>query len=264
MTYLTTEASTQDGSPIDLYKFSRGLSTWLYTSAADEYTYLNELYLPESIERTSVNQKGDINKDSLSITLPRNNALAVTFLGTPLREITSINLLRGHTFDGDFISYWSGRVTATEAGGANVVLTCESLANAMRRHGIRARYQRGCRHALYDRGCFVDSSLFSTAGTVTNVNGRVITVTEAASQIDSYFSGGFVTYANGETEYITEHVGNLITVKQPPEPSITTITLYAGCDRSRSICETKFNNLPNFGGFPWIPTKNPFGGSSII
>jgi len=42
------------------------------------------------------------------------------------------------------------------------------------------------------------------------------------------------------------------------------VKIYPGCDRVRATCESKFDNLDNFGGFPWIPTKNPFGGSSIV
>jgi hypothetical protein len=36
------------------------------------------------------------------------------------------------------------------------------------------------------------------------------------------------------------------------------VTLTAGCDRTRATCVAKFNNLANFMGFPYIPTKNPY------
>jgi len=32
----------------------------------------------------------------------------------------------------------------------------------------------------------------------------------------------------------------------------------AGCDHSVSTCAARFDNLANYGGFPFIPTKNPF------
>jgi hypothetical protein len=32
----------------------------------------------------------------------------------------------------------------------------------------------------------------------------------------------------------------------------------AGCDHSVSTCAARFGNLANYGGFPFIPTKNPF------
>jgi hypothetical protein len=38
----------------------------------------------------------------------------------------------------------------------------------------------------------------------------------------------------------------------------------AGCDRTFATCQSKFGNSLNFGGFPWIPVKNPFAGDSIV
>ena len=44
----------------------------------------------------------------------------------------------------------------------------------------------------------------------------------------------------------------------------STIVLLAGCDHSITTCDTKFStpldplsNVRNFGGFPFVPTKNP-------
>jgi hypothetical protein len=37
-----------------------------------------------------------------------------------------------------------------------------------------------------------------------------------------------------------------------------------GCDLRRDTCAGRFNNLLNFGGFPDIPGRNPFGGTGII
>ena len=40
--------------------------------------------------------------------------------------------------------------------------------------------------------------------------------------------------------------------------------LAPGCDLRAATCAAKFGNLPNFGGFPEIPGRNPFGGGSIV
>jgi hypothetical protein len=36
------------------------------------------------------------------------------------------------------------------------------------------------------------------------------------------------------------------------------VSYYPGCDRTRLTCSLKFGNIANFGGFPWVPQKNPF------
>ena len=38
----------------------------------------------------------------------------------------------------------------------------------------------------------------------------------------------------------------------------TEVLLTVGCDHSTATCAARFNNLDNYGGFPAIPSKNPF------
>ena len=45
----------------------------------------------------------------------------------------------------------------------------------------------------------------------------------------------------------------------------STVVVLAGCDHSVTTCDTKFNtpedtqsNVINYGGFPFVPGKNPF------
>jgi hypothetical protein len=40
--------------------------------------------------------------------------------------------------------------------------------------------------------------------------------------------------------------------------------MYAGCDHLLATCRDRFSNVANFGGFPWIPQKNPFSGDAIV
>ena len=37
-----------------------------------------------------------------------------------------------------------------------------------------------------------------------------------------------------------------------------TLRFYAGCDHAPTTCRSKFNNFPQFGGFPNVPDFNPF------
>ena len=39
---------------------------------------------------------------------------------------------------------------------------------------------------------------------------------------------------------------------------------YPGCDHTLSTCADKFGNQLNYGGFPYIPVKNPFAGDAIV
>ena len=73
--------------------------------------------------------------------------------------------------------------------------------------------------------------------------------------------------------FILDHAGADLTLAgRMPEleaaiddPETTAgVEIAPGCDLRRETCATRFDNLPNFGGFPDIPGRNPFGGSSLI
>ena len=42
------------------------------------------------------------------------------------------------------------------------------------------------------------------------------------------------------------------------------VVAYPGCARTIAICQSKFNNAPNFGGVPGLPGKSPFDGTPIF
>ncbi|MFU8870174.1 hypothetical protein, partial [Natronococcus sp.] len=100
---------------------------------------------------------------------------------------TTLTLFRGHEqLPGETVAHWKGRVTGAEAEGQRIILNCDSVFSTLRRAGVRAKYQRLCRHALYGRGCGLDIALHSSVATVTEVSGNAVTVTEAAAQPDGW------------------------------------------------------------------------------
>jgi hypothetical protein len=81
---------------------------------------------------------------------------------------------------------------------------------------------------------------------------------------DGYYSGGMIEIGS-VLKYIIASQGATLTLMQPLGVNIdsngSAATLYPGCAHNLSDCQTKFNNLLNYGGFPWIPgdRNNPFG-----
>jgi uncharacterized phage protein (TIGR02218 family) len=142
----------------------------------------------------------------------------------------------------------------------------------MRREGVRAKYQRLCRRALYSRGCRLDIETFFVGGTASAHQGLTITVPEAALLPNGWFRGGVLRHA-GILGFISGHVGDALTLSgrmpdlvaaiDDPETQAL-VKIAPGCDLRRDTCKAKFGNLLNFGGFPDIPGRNPFGGTSIV
>lgn len=262
MSYST---SVQSGRVRELYAFTDGATTWRYTSADRAVTAMTHTWESAPIGRGSIDETGEIHRAVLAITLPITDAFARGFVSDQADRQVSVTMWSEAAAD-DWAVAWRGRVVGASISGEVVTLNCESVFTSMRRPGLRARFTKGCRHALYGRGCGLDPDDFDTAGTVSAVAGAVVTVTGANAQADGWWVGGMLRGPDGTTRMIVAHAGNNLTISRAIAGLAVSdaVLIYPGCDHTRGTCHTKFNNVLNYGGFPWIPQVNPFGGGSVF
>ena len=282
MTYDLAETSTAEGRPYFLYLFAEGDQVWRFTSRATEWTspagaIADEtedlIWDPSPVSHGSVVQSSDPRRVDLSVTFPLSDPFARRYLGPRGRAVTTLTIFRGHEqVPTEVVAHWKGRVVSARVEGRRITLRCESLFTSMRREGVRAKYQRLCRHALYSRGCRLDIETFFVGGTAGAHQGLTITVPEVALLPNGWFRGGVLRHA-GLLGFIAGHVGDALTLSgrmpdleaaiDDPE-ALALVEIAPGCDLRRDTCKAKFGNLLNFGGFPDIPGRNPFGGTSIV
>jgi uncharacterized phage protein (TIGR02218 family) len=264
MSYATLELSVNSGQPIELYDFKIDGQHYYLTSSPVDVTYLDILWESSSITRDRIKQTSDSFKNDLSLTFPITNNFALQFIKYAQENVTTLTIFRKHVGDSEYKTYWKGRVVGAEASNNSIVLICESIFTALRRTGIRAKFEYSCRHALYSTGCSVNKNSYSYSGSVTSVSDNKLTLTLNISAVvdDNYFTGGYLTIDN-ITRYIVSHVGDTVVINSPFQGDIVnkSLIIYAGCNHNKSTCDTKFLNVLNFGGFPYIPSKNPFGSS---
>jgi hypothetical protein len=195
------------------------------------------------VAHSDVVQTSEIERGRLELTWPLSHPFARRFLAPLGNTPLTLTLFRGHEqVLGETVAHWKGRVVGAEVEGVRILLSCESVFSTLRRAGVRAKYQRLCRHALYGRGCGLDIALHWQTGTATAVSGNAVTIPEVAGLPDGWCRGGVLRY------------GALPVF----------VDIAPGCDLRAATCAAKFGNLPNFGGFPEIPGRNPFGGGSIV
>lgn len=291
MTYLDKELSRQAGRPIHLYLVVQEGKRWALTTSPIPVVFGGEEYTPSPISHSEPKIANELSKDGVSLVLPIEDDLAKEFLGYPPDQVTSITIFRLHYDDpsAEAVVLWKGRIASSKVTGGKITILCESIFTSLRRPGLRARYQRSCRHVLYGRGCGINFEPFGVPGTPTAVSasGVQITVPVAANYPSDYFFGGMLRASDGSLRLILGQEGSGITISRPilslsnDAASAATfgsgygrnygrlyggfwVTIYPGCDRSMATCKGRFNNLDNYGGFPHIPIKNPFGGSSIV
>lgn len=257
----------------ELYRFSEQASAkiWTFTDGNEAVTYGGEKYVPASIGRSEAQVKNEIAKANIDVELSLNNEVAMRWLSDNGEKIVTLTIFERDK-GGVFNVVWKGRLSSIAPGMTNITLKMESIFTSLRRPGLRARYQRACRHPLYGKGCYLNPEDYDVPGSVTAVTKKTFTVAAAATKPDGYFTGGMLRAADGTLSYVIEHVGNKVTLQrlsyslsQEIESGLPfDVKLYPGCDHTRATCKAKFDNLLNYGGFDFIPQKNPMGGSSIV
>lgn len=261
------------GTPSECYEFRRGASYWRYSSSDVAMTLSGNRFEPSLIKRSKIRFGGGLSAEQVMITLPRTNALAASYIAFPPSGTTTITIYGQHRSDGETVTLWQGRVKNVEFKGALVDMACESIITAQKAQGLRRTFGAGCSHALYDQAplsCGVNKELFKTNGTIISVNGNAIECSALASKPDGYWVGGtlefLTTGGNTERRLITSHSGYTARMISPL-PALAAqqvVSFYPGCDHSTTTCVARFNNLANYGGFPYMPTTTPFNGTMLF
>jgi hypothetical protein len=93
-----------------------------------------------------------------------------------------------------------------------------------------------------------------------SADGLTITVSEADPFADGYFAAGGLLEFGSYRGFIVAHTGSTLTLFRavPGLAASSSITIYPGCDRTLSTCNTTFSNAARHMGFPLIPTRDPF------
>ena len=286
MSYDTIEASTAEGRPYFLYQFIEATQVWRFTSRAGDWISASSggetiTWDAAAVAHGDVVQTSEIERGRLELTWPLSHPFARRFLAPIGNTPMTLTIFRGHEqVLGETVAHWKGRVVGAEVEGQRIILQVESVFSTLRRAGVRAKYQSLCRHALYGRGCGLDIALQWQSDVITSVAVNAVIIPQAAEMPDGWFRGGVLRFGT-ELGFITNHASATLTLSRPMpelaaaiatpeldpdtgEPLPVLADIAPGCDLRAATCAAKFGNLANFGGFPEIPGRNPFGGSSIV
>ena len=114
-----------------------------------------------------------------------------------------------------------------------------------------------CSHVLYDSGCSLARGAYSSAGSVTSSSSLTNIAWSAAT---AAYAQGSITFTSGLNAGVIRTIkaaasGALgLAYPLPNWPSIgDTFTAAQGCDHTQATCQSKFANLANFRGYPYVP-----------
>lgn len=242
---------------VEIYRFASKTERWLFTSAARSRTYLGETYEAVPIGRDKIEMTENIHKAALTVNVPRDNALASRYFAD--RPESTVTLTIFEIGGPSPVTVWKGRIVSVNAAGAKVKITLESIFTSLNRPGLRAVYQLSCRHALYGAQCRVLSGQHQTLAEITAITGVTLNVSGIGDFADGWFTAGYLVQGGVRYRMVMAHTGSQITIDRPLRHK-GEIRIYPGCNHLMTDCRDKFGNLPNFGGFPWIPGQTPFEG----
>jgi len=157
------------------------------------------------------------------------------------------------------VMLFHGRVSTVDSVGRTcAVITVASDLIVLDYDMPRNLFSPTCLHTLYDSGCGVVRDAYSTSGVVTAAStASAISFTGAAAahtQGSIVFSSGM--NANVRATIKTVVVGATLTLVYPLPNAPTAgdaFTISSGCDHTAGTCQARFDNLPKFRGFPYVP-----------
>lgn len=272
MSYSLLDLGRFSGRPFRLYTFTTGATVLRLTDRDRAVTWESNSYAARrGLRHGPIPGGASAQRDRLDIWLPRSDALAQALLNPDRAPVpTTVTIHRTHEglADAQAQLVYSGRIDLVSPDRSTLKMTCSSQAADAGRLLLVPITARSCRHVHYGTGCRLDRADFEVSATATGLTGAVLTVTEAALQPDGRYLGGLVRFG-AALGWVENHVGTALTLSAPVDGlaaeiaanGTASVAIAPGCLRSANVCDDVFDNILNFGGFPYTPAQQPYGKS---
>lgn len=266
MTFAAFEASQETSQPVEFFTIDVGSISYHYTSAEAAITHSGTPYTPLAISRNKIDYSQESRSNIMEVRVPSSTPFVRLFLSTIPGQISRLTVSRFQRLDSatpQMIILFKGDVQSVtfeeqdKVASIAVVPEGSGLSCEMPRY----KYMSACNHVLGDERCKVDENAFKFVGVVTAVSGNVITVSGAGAFTPGYFAAGRVeTPGSLDRRLVLGHSGSLLTLLLPfgISPLGATVTCFAGCGHDPDSCFTIFANTVNYGGFAFVPKRNPY------
>jgi uncharacterized phage protein (TIGR02218 family) len=269
-------ASSAQFFKADLFTFNFIDGSVLRTTSADvALSFGGNTWLSESpiIERTYTTVQVGVTVDTMTLTV--KPSIADTIGGLSWQAAARQGYLDGATVlvETAYLTAWptvigtlhvfGGNVSEADPGRTKVGLQVMSALELLNRPFPRNLYQATCLHTVYDSGCTVAKASFTVANTVAASPAPTVTsVKTGNAQPAGYFEQGVLTFTSGANNGLKRTVksydpatGFTFALPLPVAPSAgDTISVFAGCDKTKATCQSKFSNIGRFRAYPWIPS----------
>lgn len=238
-----------------------------------------QVFVPAQIQHGEISRKDGIDRTTfdVNVALKSTDELSryTLFGAIPKIKIDVFRISPGPVYAGDPAIF--GRDTSIIQSGVIADFSTEgSIMRAvccpepfLTGHQVpRCRFTRTCNRKLYGTDCGVDREDFKLEANILSMDytGRTLVISGQRPLTDpeDYFRQGYLEHAPTGTKHSifrSEYQGTdtrIFLHQWFPDFAINdVVTAFAGCRHTADDCKNKFDNVANFGGFPFIPNVNP-------
>jgi uncharacterized phage protein (TIGR02218 family) len=165
----------------------------------------------------------------------------------------------------------TGTIGNVSAGRTSFSAELRGLAQSLQQ-GVGEVFTTACPANLGDARCTVDLGPLTVTGTVTAAASARAFTDGARAEAADYFGGGLVAWTSGANNGLVMEIrafsAGAFQLALPMPYAIAvgdTYSMVPGC-RKRAIedCKTKFNNIVNFRGHPYVPGNDRVIGNAAL
>ena len=254
---------------VELYKLTEGNTVRAtITSAVEQVVFAGDTYTPTAVKRSKIISRPDLLQNKVTLQMSVHDMLGLDMLAEVNNNLShKLTIYRGET---NFEQIWAGSLTQQSCSGEVAQLVYGGGGIALRQLGDRRPFQRRCPFILYDSlTCRATPQIATARVSAINSTRDVLLVSGISSATVGYYTGGVLCPSsiyspdNADNSFISSHnkTANYDQIRLSTPVSVSvgdSISLLAGCDRTWQTCYGKFNNIINFGGFPYLPLENPY------
>jgi uncharacterized phage protein (TIGR02218 family) len=262
--YTDNLEATQQAAMPEFYVFTSGSTVERYTTYATDLTFLGQNFAAASIQRGGIVHDTNFGEIKLNITTPITPNMAKYIPNQPIEPVL-ITIYRSHIdYLAQYEVFFNGVIKHVQFAKKLASAQCVSSNKFLTTKIPTVIYQAFCNHDIYDDGCGVDSFVYRRVCTVTDINNNGADIDIALVSGSSFLAGDFIA---GKVNYLTDarlitgHASQLNLELHVPFDSRLTVGaevhVYPGCDGDPDTCLNVYNNLDNFLGMPYIPSRNP-------
>lgn len=241
------------------------------TNAPAEWDGNPKTFLSTQIAHNGIQISSEFSQKAVEVQLAAKwPDLNVYFLTAPTSKVTlkiyRVNKLTDPDYEQNIMQVFKGELNATSFLENGFTGTFVPLIYQVDKPVPRFFYQKKCNHVLYDsRTCKVNRNSFKGTGTISSWNRFSRTVVTTLPNSGSFYSYGYMTDIETNRKItITKSSGSAGTMTLylqywllELEEVGRSIEAFAGCLHDTNDCSSKFSNLANYGGHPYIPIENP-------